>query len=201
MVIKQSGLKARCNKEIRSQDVHLLPLHSQQQAMPLKHESLQQKQMESEGEQPDAFDDMDTVYGSKVSRKGLEVMKLVQRLHEGSRVKEQRDKEIRDLTAFLTQQRADFEALTKRVVDDKDRLYQQIENLKRENTMLREMMVKQSRQAKGMDSKRQKKVIKRQQVSQIYQEMQEFVRGKTLRGSKIQQGQIEHHGKMRQRIF
>jgi len=202
MVIKQSGLKARCNKEIRSQKVHLLPLHSQQQARPSKHyESLQQKQMESEGEHPDAFDDMDIVYGNKVSRKGLEVMKLVERLHEGSRVKEQRDKEIRDLTAFLTQQRADFEALTKRVVDDKDRLYQQIDNLKRENTMLREMMVKQRRQVQGTDNKRQKKDIKRQQISQIYQEMQEFVRGKTHRGGKIQQGQIEHHGRMRLRIF
>merc|ERR1719397_290727 len=202
IVIKQSGLKARCNKELRSQEVHLLPSHSQQQSRPFEHYgSLQQKQMESEGEQQVAFDDMDTVYGTKVSRKGIEVMKLVERLNEGSRLKEERDKEIKDLTDFLSQQRADFAALTKRIVEDKDHLYQQIDNLKRENTMLREMMVNQRRKVQGTDSKRPKKDIKRQQVSQIYQEMQEFVRGKTHRGSKIQQSQIEHPGKWWQISF
>merc|ERR1719193_1205929 len=201
-VIKQSGLKARCNKEIRSRKVLLLPSRSQQQAPPLKHYgSLQQQQMDSEGEQPVAFDDMDTVYGTKVSRKGIVVMKLVERLHEGSRLKEERDKEIKDLTAFLSQQRADFAALTKRIVEDKDHLYQQIDNLKLENMMLREMMVNQRRQVQGTDSKRSKKDIKRQQVSQIYQEMQEFVRGKNRRGSNIQKSQIEHPGKWRQIIF
>jgi len=209
-VIKQSGLKARCNQEIRSKKLHLpshsqqqaRPSHSQQQARPLKHYgSLQQQQMESEGEEPVAFDDLDTVYGTKVSRKGIEVMKLVGRLQEGSRLKEQQDKEIKDLTAFLSQQRADFAALTKRIVEDKDHLYQQIDNLKRENTMMREMMANQRRQAQETDSKRQKKNIKQHQVSQIYQEMQEFVRGKTTRGSKIQQSQIEHPGRWRRIIF
>lgn len=202
-VLKQSGLKSRCNQEIRRQEVQLRPLRSQQQVSPLKlNENVQQKQTESNYDPTLGYDDRDSVYGTKVSKKGIRIMELVDRITNGTKKKEQQEKEIKALAAVLSQQKADFAALTKRVVADKDRLYQQLDNLKQENAALRQIMAKQSKEVQSSDNKRQKKYMKRQQVSQLYQEMQELVHMKTRpSSSKIQQGQNIQSGHFTQNLL
>jgi hypothetical protein len=187
-VVKQTGLKSRCNQEIRRQEIYLRRLPSQQQVRPLRsqqqvrslefNETTQQKQTENNSDPTPAFDDRDSVYGTKVSKKGIKIMELVDLITAGTKKKEQQEKEIRVLTGVLSQQKADFAALIKRVVADKDRLYQQLDDLKQENEALREIMAKQSLEVQTSDKRRQKKYMKRQQVSQLYQEIQEVGSGK-----------------------
>jgi len=209
MVLKQTGLKAKCNREIQHKEYYLWPVVCQHQvrskfhnAEPCENEQLIEKQPEKKSP---IFDDRDTVYGETVSKKGIVVMKLVDIVAEASKLKDQQDGEIRALAAVVTQQRADFALLNKRLVEDKNRLYQKLEDLKEENETLTELLSNQEREelvmilkkAKAGDIKRQKSYSQRQQVPQFYQEMEELSKSTPV-SSKTQPSQYEEPARLTQ---
>merc|ERR1719474_1117949 len=92
------------------------------------------------------FDDLDSVYGESVSEKGIAVMKLVDSIMQVSKTRKDQDVKIGELNVEIAQQRKDFKALTERVVDDKNNLYQELEKLKLENESLTIELEKQEKE-------------------------------------------------------
>jgi len=137
------------------------------------------------------FDDLDSVYGESVSEKGIAIMKLVDSVMKESKIRKEQDIKIRDLNGEIVQQRKDFKALTERVVDDKNNLYQELEKLKLENESLTFELEKQEKEEKlvamrnaqarlAKKAKRMRNQPQRQQIPVFYQEMQEFGKSKTI---------------------
>jgi len=198
MVLKQTGLKAKCNMEIRRYH----NLLRQGPTFSLKVQSESDKQIDNGDSR--VFDDKDSVYGDSVSKKGIAVMKLVDCVTKANKLKEQQDRDIRALTAELIQQKVDFAALTKRFIEDKHKLYEKMENLKEENASLVQILAKKEKEELVMAmQKAHEKVMKRQsyntqrqQAPQFYQEMQEF----NIR-EKIQHSPTREDGCLTQIIF
>jgi len=137
------------------------------------------------------FDDLDSVYGESVSEKGIAIMKLVDSVMKESKIRKEQDIKIRELNVEIVQQRKDFKALTERVVDDKNNLYQELEKLKLENESLTFELEKQEKEEKliamrkaqarlAKKAKRKRNQSQRQQIPVFYQEMQEFGKGKAI---------------------
>merc|ERR1719320_1987275 len=145
------------------------------------------------------FDDLDSVYGESVSEKGIAIMKLVDSVMKESEVRKEQDIKIRELNVEIAQQRKDFKALTVRVVDDKNNLYQELEKLKLQNESLTLELEKQEKEEKliamrntqarlANKAKRMRHQPQRQQIPLFYQEMQEFGKGKIIhQGSPTQE--------------
>merc|ERR1711920_266838 len=108
--IKQKILKAKCNKEIRRERTR--PLRKVL-TPPLKRAVISQENGGRNWTVPNA---------------NTKLVKLVTRCSEE---REKQDIVIRELTQEITEQRADFVALNKRVVDDKKELYRMLEDLMR----------------------------------------------------------------------
>merc|ERR1719317_560624 len=112
------------------------------------------------------------------------MMKLVDSVEQVSKMRDEQENEIRKLKADIKQQQADFEALTIRVVNDKNQLYQELEKLKMDNETLtlklekqkeeESLMLKRSAQL-GVNEKTKRNggYRQKQQVPVFYQEMQE----------------------------
>jgi len=145
------------------------------------------------------FDDLDSVYGESVSEKGIAIMKLVDSVMKESEIRKEQDIKIRELNVEIVQQRKDFKALTARVVDDKNNLYQELEKLKLENEYLTFDLEKQEKEEKliamrntrarlAKRAKRIRNQPQKQQIPVFYQEMKEFGKGKTIhQGSPTQE--------------
>jgi len=145
------------------------------------------------------FDDLDSVYGESVSEKGIAIMKLVDSIMQESQTRKEQDTKINELNVEIAQQRKDFKALTERVVDDKNNLYQELEKLKLENESLTIELEKQEKEERliamrnaqarlAKKAKRMRNHPQRQQIPVFYQEMQEFGKSKIInQGSPIQE--------------
>merc|ERR1719343_1268022 len=92
------------------------------------------------------FDDMDGSYGDAVSQKGIAVMKLVETVTVASEARDQQEKDLMILRAKVEQYKDDFERLNERLVQDKVELFEQMEELRRENEMLRAKMMNKAKQ-------------------------------------------------------
>merc|ERR1712060_118216 len=85
-----------------------------------------------------------------VSEKGIAIMKLADSIMKESEIRKEQNIKIRELNLEIVQQRKDFKALTTRVVDDKNNLYQELEKLKLENESLTFELEKQEKEEKSI---------------------------------------------------
>merc|ERR1719433_130739 len=92
------------------------------------------------------FDDMDGSYGDAVSQKGIAVMKLVETVTVASEARDQQEKDLMILRAKVEQYKDDFERLNERLVQDKVELFEQMEELRRENELLRAKMMAKAKE-------------------------------------------------------
>merc|ERR1719510_739094 len=197
MVLKQSGLKAKCNKEIRSREYYLKPLTSQQQVrsqMQSMDMSVNNRHTQNLLDRK-LFENISSCSDTE-SKKQRAVMRLVEHVMKASERKDQQDKYIRTLNAVVAQQKADFASLNMRAVEDKNRLYERLEDLKEENQMLTELLAKLEREelVKAFQKIRAKEIKgrnnqQRLQATHYYQEMQELSKNKQSR-DKTQHGQF-----------
>jgi len=127
-------------------------------------------------EHPFAFDDIESTYGDSVSEKGLAVMKLVEAVTKISERRDKQEKEIRSLWDEIDTQKADFEKLNKRMVTDKQRLFQELEELRRTNETLTELLEKKKEDERLKAEKRlqERGHEKRKQSSNRQRQMQTF---------------------------
>merc|ERR1711920_714740 len=136
-------------------------------------------------------------YYHTVSKKQRAVMRLVEYLKKATKRKDQQEEYIRTLAAVVAQQKADFASLNMRAVQDKNRLYERLEDLKEENEMLTELLAKHEREemvnvfqnTRAQETKLQNNHAQRQQATHYYQEMQELSRNSKSR-DKTQLGQF-----------
>merc|ERR1712060_504056 len=148
--IKQKILKAKCNKEIRRERTR--PLRKVP-TPPLKRAVISQDIGGRNWTVPTA---------------NTKLVKLVTRYSEE---REKQDIVIRELTQEITEQRADFVALNKRVVDDKKELYRMLEDLMRENKNLTQTLMRQTNVEKKMKSL--EKAQRRSKNTQSYRQHQQ----------------------------
>eukprot|EP00495_Collosphaeridae_sp_1-RS-2012_P004108 TRINITY_DN340_c0_g1_i2.p1 TRINITY_DN340_c0_g1~~TRINITY_DN340_c0_g1_i2.p1 ORF type:complete len:672 (-),score=150.69 TRINITY_DN340_c0_g1_i2:228-2243(-) len=214
-VIKQTGLKAICNREIRRQCYRLRSCASPQ-LMPrqvIVQRSQQPKQqlasivqVASQREKLEHHQLTRPKINANEHRRRGELMqqqlqKLADKLDEHNEKQEGR---IRSLTAEVQQQKADFNALVSRMVDDKNKLYQELDVLMRENQILKDNLRNQEEKSKLMVTQKSKDQVvgkangsnrhrQLQQTSIFYQEMQEL--GKSKVANNIVRGKNgnKHH--------
>merc|ERR1739838_84098 len=137
--VKQPSLMSKGNEEIQNGVHHQLPARANQG-------SQENREIAEDG---DAF--LDTIGNDcihPISGERIATQKLVESVIRVSDARQKQEKVIRSLTREITQQRADFEALNKRVVDDKKELYRMLEDLMRENEMLKKTLVEQTTRSK-----------------------------------------------------
>jgi len=140
-VIKQTGLKANCNREIRRQQFTLrsfvAPETNQEQITSRR--SQQRKQQVNldvqVAAQCEKLEDLQHTRRADVMHQQLQ--KLADELEDHNEKQEGR---IRSLAAQVQQQKADFNALVSRMVDDKNRLYQELDVLMQENQKLKDYL-------------------------------------------------------------
>merc|ERR1711920_959351 len=180
-VIKQTGLKAICNREIRRQCYRLRSC-----AVP---QSMQRQVIVQRSQQPKQ-------QLASIVQVASQLQKLADKLDEHNEKQEGR---IRSLTAEVQQQKADFNALVSRMVDDKNKLYQEFDVLMRENQILKDNLRIQEENRKLMVIQKSKAQVvgnangpnrhrQLQQTSIFYQEMQEL--GKSKVANNIVRGKI-----------
>jgi len=172
--VKQPSLEAKCTDEMKKGMEHPLPA----QAIQSKNWLDSQENRESGDNFRNFVDTMENDCRHPISGERIATQKLVESVIRVSEAREKQEKVIRSLTQEITQQRADFEALNKRVVDDKKQLYRMMEDLMRENEMLKKtLMVQKTRSKLAKASIRangkQQKHPQAQQSPMVYQEKQE----------------------------
>jgi len=210
MVLKQTGLKAECNRKIECKEFYLKPLSNQRQMRSqsqIKKRYVNQRQTKTlSGIKSMICDEKDTVFGDTVANTGIRVLNLIECVDKARKLKEKQDGEIRMLATVVAQQKADFAALNMRLVEDKNRLYQKLEDLKQENEMLAELLrtrereelvMKALQKAHAKDMRRQNNSTQPQQAPQFYQEMQKLNKS-TLTSNKTQAGQFLEPDRMAQ---
>merc|ERR1719397_1049854 len=186
-LIKQGGLKSRLQKEIRQM---------RKIALVKRQRGLKAKKNRERGESVRNFvNTMENDCRHPISRERIATQKLVESVIRVSEARKKQEKVIRSLTQEITQQRADFEALNKRVVDDKKQLYRMMEDLMRKNEMLKKTLVELGKVALRADGKQQKH-CQAQQSPMVYQEKQEFASTKLSVGRK---SFGYHHGPLKLR--
>merc|ERR1711920_600225 len=147
--IKQKILKAKCNKEIRRERTRLLRKVLTPQ---LKRATNSQEICGRNETVPTCPDIMADDLQQPIPEKIVANTKLVQLVKRYSEERVKQDIVIRELTQEITEQRADFVALNKRVVDDKKELYRMLEGLMRENENLTQTLMRQTNVEKKMKS-------------------------------------------------
>jgi len=211
-VIKQTGLKAICNRQIRRKQFRLrlcpIPVIIQRQASERSQRSQQRKQQVPSvvqfGVQYEKLEHLQ-ITRPKINsnRRRRHASLMQQQLHKLAdkleKHNEQQEGQIRSLAAEVRQQKADFNALVSRMVDDKNKLYQELDILMRENQILkenvhekRELMVMQKSQVqvagKTVSSNRHRQL---QQTPIFYQEMQEM--GKSRVTTNANRGKMHYN--------
>jgi len=209
-VIKQTGLKAICNREIRRQRYRLrscaAPKSMQRQVIVERSQQPKQQlasivQVAAQCEKLEHHQlNRPKINANKRRRRGelmqLQLQKLADKLEEDNEKQEGR---IRSLSAEVKQQKADFNALVSRMVDDKNKLYQELDVLMRENQILKDNLRIQEEKSKLMVIQKSKAQVvgkangsnrhrQLQQTSIFYQEMQEL--GKSKVANNIVRGKI-----------
>jgi len=176
-VIKQTSLKTKCNEEIRRGLDH--PLRQVRTTQFQRWVASQE--VDSNKTVPTWPDIMADDWETPISDESIAVMKLVESVTRVSETREKQDKVIRKLTQEITQQRMDFIALNKRVVDDKRNLYRELEELRLENEKLTQTLKNQADDEKLRKSfmenqktyKNNQKHRQQQQTHMLHQETQE----------------------------
>merc|ERR1719233_551834 len=169
--INQKILKAKCNKEIR-----------RERNRPLRKVLTPQLKRATISQEIGGRNE-------SVPTANTKLVKLVTRYSEE---REKQDIVIRKLTQEITEQRADFVALNKRVVDDKKELYRMLEDLMRENENLTQTLMRQTNVEKKMKSldkgqrhcKNKQIYRQHQQTPASYQGVQELVTTKLSGGGR-----------------
>jgi len=169
--INQKILKAKCNKEIRRERTRPL----RKVLTPQLKQAMISQEIGGRNE--------------TVPTANTKLVKLVTRYSEE---REKQDIVIRELTQEITEQRADFVALNKRVVDDKKELYRMLEDLMCENenltqTLMRQTNVEEKMKSldKGQRHSKNKQIYRQhQQTPASYQGVQEFFTTKMPGGGK-----------------
>jgi len=199
IIVNQSNWKAICNEEIREGLGH--PLCPVRKVQP-KQMQMSQDIRESNDSVATWLDTMSDDSEDFVSDEGIAIMKLVESVTRVSETREKQEKVIRKLTQEITQQRADFVALNKRVVDDKKQLYRKLEDLMHENELLKKTLMKQTIEEKLMKSLAEARMKNTyyqnhrqiQQTPMLYQEMQELGSRKmagTTKSFRFQEGSFK----------
>jgi len=147
-VIKQTGLKANCVREIRRQQFRLrscvAPDTIQRQVTGRRSQQHKQQvgsvvQVATQCEKLEPLQhggSTDTTrYRTSGNLMQQQLQKLADELEDQSKKQEGK---IRSLAAEVQQQKADFNALVSRMVDDKNRLYQELDVLMQENQKLKD---------------------------------------------------------------
>jgi len=216
-VIKQTGLKAICNREIRGQKFTLRSHRAHQMTQRQASHGVQSENRNIRSQQPKQQMASDVqirvqceqlehlqlnrpkINTNKRRRRGdlmqQQLQKLADKLEEHN---EKQEGKIRSLTAEVQQQKADFNALVSRMVDDKNKLYQELDVLMRENQILKDnLRIQEEESSKLMVMpKSQVQVVGKtngynghrqlQQTPIFYQEMQEMGKSRaatnTIRG-------------------
>merc|ERR1719173_127897 len=219
-VIKQTGLKARCSREIRKQRYRLrsCPAPKLMQRRIIVERSQQPKQQLTSIVQVAAQRETlehhqltrPKINANKRRRRGElmqhQLQKLADKLEEHNEKQEGR---IRSLTAEVQQQKADFNALVSRMVDDKNKLYQELDVLMRENQILKDnLRMQEEESSKLMIQKPKAQVVGKahgsnrhrqiQQSSIFYQEMQEL--GKSKVSNNIVRGKIGNKHQLNRQV-
>jgi len=159
-VIKQTGFKANCIREIRRQQFTLrsFDAHETIQEQVSGRRSQQRKQqvnsvaqVAAQCEKLEHLQHTRPTYTRKcISRRDVmhqQLQKLADELEDHNDKQEGR---IRSLAAEVQQQKADFNALVSRMVDDKNRLYQELDVLMQENQKLKDSLRIQEEKRKLM---------------------------------------------------
>jgi len=179
---KQTNLKAKRDVEVRQGWNH--PLHHGQTRLSQSWiESQENIESDKSVQILTLTDTMADDRELPISCEKIAVMKLVESVIRVSDARQKQEKVIRNLTQEITQQRADFEALNKRVVDDKKQLYRMLEDQMRENEMLKKTLAKQTNGGKlrkvlldqPKTNEKDEKHRQHQQSPAHYQEEQELV--------------------------
>jgi len=187
--IKQKILKAKCNKDIRRGRARSLRKVPKPQ---LTRTMISQENGGRNEIVPTCPDIMAVDWQLPISVKKIANTKLVKIVARYSEEREKQDIVIRELTQEITEQRADFVALNKRVVDDKKYLYRMLEDLMHENENLTQTLMRQTNVEKKTKSlakaqrhtKNNKISRQHQQTPASYQGVQEYVTTKMSGGEK-----------------
>jgi hypothetical protein len=211
-VIKQTGLKAICNRQIRRKHFRLrswsVPIIIKQQASDRSQRYQQPAQQVPSvvqfGVQCEKLEHLQItrpkINTNRRRRHGSFMQEQLQKLADQlEKHNEKQEGQIRSLAAEVRQQKADFNALVSRMVDDKNKLYQELDVLMRENQILknnvnekRKLMVMQKSQVqvvgKTIGSNRHRQL---QQTPIFYQEMQEM--GKSRVATNAGRGKMQYN--------
>jgi len=227
-VIKQTGLKAICNREIRGRQFTLRSHRARQMIQRQASHRVQSENQTRRSQQPkqqmasevqirvqcEQLEHLQLnrpkININKRRRRGdlmqQQLQKLADKLEEHN---EKQEGKIRSLTAEVQQQKADFNALVNRMVDDKNKLYQELDVLMRENQILKDNLRMQEEESKSM-------VMQKSQVQEVgktkgynghrqlqqtpifYQEMQEM--GKSRAATNTISGKMNNRHQLNSQV-